>query len=129
MNRHDRRAQEARLRKLRARDPKSASVKLVIEEINEAQQVAGRYAQMVEFALKALQTASSIPVIEKPEGWEPTDGNPNFERDDLLEEAQELHTAAQKNFAGALIDIVRAFQKFDEPAPAITVVPASALGR
>ena len=119
MNRKERRAEEARLRKLRARDPESSAAAALLKRVQEAQGIAQRHHNALEMATKALQIASTLPEVAKPEDWEPSMGNPNFERDALLADGEALRIQAAKNFGAALLDVVELLNEFDEPAPSI----------
>jgi hypothetical protein len=123
-NRHDRRAQSAQLRKLRAKNPQAKIAEALLSEFAQANEALQRSNTYLEYATRAAQNASTITVIPLPEGHEAIDGDPNWERSALIAEATEKIERGKANLAAAFLDACSVLEKLDEPVSDIQVVSA-----
>jgi hypothetical protein len=126
-NRHDRRAEAARLRKLRARNPGAKAAEALIAELQEGNEALQRHNTVLEYAVRAAQIASQIKVIEPTPDHESIEGDPNWERSKLIAEAEQKAEIGRANLAAAYLDMCDLFAKFDEPVSDLTIVPANAV--
>jgi len=122
MNRKDRRADAARLRKLRAKDPNSRQVQALLAEFQAVQEALQRANTYLEYAQRAGAAASTIPVIDPGPDHEAIEGDPNWERNKLIAEAEAKTNAGRANLAAAFLDACEVLERFNEPASDIQVV-------
>ena len=127
MNRKERRSESVRLRKLRAKNPNVAVAEELIRELQVGNEQLQRVMNRLEYANRAAQVASTIPVLAKSEDWTESDGEPNWERDKLLTEAKAAIEDLTPALAGAYLDMVELIGKLDEPISDLTVVGAGAV--